>query len=306
MSVANSGFLDSFNLTNLLRNIAIIGVVGVGMTVLFVAGEIDLSVGSLLGFLIVLFGILVVRLGIHPAFALVAVVAAGTILGSAAGLIRTILWIPSFIVTLALMAIYRSLALIIAGGYPIAVEGVGPFYTLTGGYVFGLPWLVVWMFAVAGLGTVILSATRFGYHAYATGGNYYAARDVGIDVSRIKVESFAFTGALTGLAAAWLFGYLLVGAPTTGEGFEFRVIGAVVVGGAALTGGRGSVPGTILGALIIGIIASGLSLYGFSQGAADIASGALIVFVATLNEILSGNLGALAGPFAQITHRASK
>ncbi len=157
------------------------------------------------------------------------------------GLIRTLLNIPSFIVTLAMLTAYRSLALIVSNGRPMSIDPAGSFYTVTGGMVFHVPWLILWMFAVTLLGGIVLSQTRFGYHAYATGGNLEAARDAGINTKAVKLIAFAITGGLCGLAAALLFGYLHVAEPTTGTGFEFRVIGAVVVGGAALTGGRGTV-----------------------------------------------------------------
>ncbi len=132
------------------------------------------------------------------------------------------------------------------------------------------------------IGGFVLARTRFGYHLYATGGNLEAARLAGIDTDRVKLVAFVLTGALCGVIGALLFGYLRVAEPTTGTGFEFRVIGAVIVGGVALTGGRGTIYGGLIGALIISMITSGLVLLGFSQDVGDIATGALIIAAGTI------------------------
>jgi ribose/xylose/arabinose/galactoside ABC-type transport system permease subunit len=272
-------FLTEFNLTNMIRNVSLIGIVAVGMTFLLIVGEIDLSVGSVLGFLVILFGVFDDRLGLGPWIAALLVIPIGVMTGALNGLIRVLLNIPSFIVTLAMLTAYRSLALIISHERPISVAGEGAFFWLTGGAVFGIPWLIVWMLAVMIIGSIILRSTRYGFHAYATGGNPEAARDSGINTGRVKLIAFALTGGLCGLAAALLFGYLHVAEPTSGTGFEFRVIGAAIVGGTALTGGFGTILGTFIGTLIIAIITSGMVLLGYSQGATDLSTGFLIVAV---------------------------
>ena len=161
---------------------------------------------------------------------MVLVIALGAVTGAINGLIVTRIGIPSFIVTLAMLVAYRSAALIASGEAPLATRGRTPFYELTGGELFGIiPWHVVWMLAIMAIGGLVLARTRFGYHLYATGGNLEAARFAGIDTDRIKLTAFILTGALCGLVGALLFGYLRVAEPTTGTGFEFRVIGAVIV-----------------------------------------------------------------------------
>ena len=258
----------------MLRNAALIGIVAVGMTYLLIAGEIDLSVGSVFGFLNVIMGLLVVVVGLNPWLAMVLVTALGALTGAINGLIRTRIGIPSFIVTLAMLVAYRSGALIASGERPLTTRGRTPFYELTGGELFGtIPWHVVWMVAIMAIGGLVLARTRFGSHLYATGGNLEAARFAGINTDRVKLAAFILTGALCGLIGALLFGYLRVAEPTTGTGFEFRVIGAVIVGGVALTGGRGTIYGSLIGALIISMITSGLVLLGFSQDVGDIATG---------------------------------
>lgn len=285
-ALSTDTFLTEFNLTNMVRNVALIGIVGVGMTFLLIVGEIDLSVGSAMGFLVVVFGVFVARWSFDPWLAAALVILFGIATGVLNGLIRVLLNIPSFIVTLAMLTAYRSLALIVSNERPMSVAPEGNFFWVTGGSIGDIPWLIVWMVVVMAVGAIILQYTRYGFHAYATGGNLDAARDSGIDTNRVKMIAFAMTGGLVGLAAVLLFGYLRVAEPTSGAGFEFRVIGAAIVGGAALTGGAGTILGTFIGTLIIAIITGGMVLLGFSQGAADIATGFLIIAVGTVNLFL--------------------
>lgn len=286
-SLASDRFLTADNLLNILRNLSYVGIVAVGMTFLFIAGELDLSVGSVFGFLTVLMGALVARNGFDPWIAMLAVIVAGGFIGAMNGWITTRLNIPSFIVTLGALTAFRSLALILSGESPSTTEGVGLFYDVTGGYIGGVvPWLVVWMAVVMVIGGIVLAYTKFGYHVYATGGNRDAARNSGINVNRIKLICFVLTSALCGLIAALIWGYLHVAAPITGTGFEFRVIGAVIVGGVALTGGRGTIYGTFIGAVIIGIITNGLVLLGFSSYLGDVATGFLIVVVGVVDMLV--------------------
>lgn len=283
-SLAAERFLTADNILNILRNLSIMGIVAVGMTYLFIAAELDLSVGSVVGFLTVLMGFLVGRNALDPWLGMLAVILVGVGIGAMLGLITTRLNIPSFIVTLGALTAFRSLALILSGQNPATTQGHGLFYEVTGGYIGDVvPWLIIWMAVVMLVGGIVLAFTRFGYHVYATGGNRQAARNSGINVNRIKVICFMLTSGLGGLAAALYWGYLHVAAPITGTGLEFRVIGAVIVGGVALTGGRGTIYGTLIGAVIIGIITNGLVLLGFSQYYGDVATGVLIVAVGTLD-----------------------
>lgn len=282
-SIAARQFLTANNLLNLVRNMSLIGIVAVGMTYLLVAGEIDLSVGSVYGVLTVLLGLLVSTLNVSPWLGALAVIVLGVLIGTLNGTIVTRFGIPSFIVTLAMLTAYRSAALVISGQKPSVTQGDGVFYVVTGGSIGPVPWLIVWLVGVGAVGGVMLSASKFGYHVYATGGSIEAARNSGIDTARVKIICFALTGGLCGLVAGLLWGYLHTAAPTTGTGFEFRVIGAVIVGGVLLSGGRGTIYGSLVGAVIIGMITSGLVLLGFSQDIGDVATGVLIVVVGTLD-----------------------
>lgn len=283
-SLASPLFLTSDNLLNMVRNITFTGIVAVGMSYLLIAGEIDLSVGSTYGFLTMVMGILVAKQGIDPWLAMPAVIVLGGLVGLVNGVIVTRIGIPSFIVTLAMLTAYRSLAIVVSNQLPINVDPTGLFFEVTGGYIDNVfPWLILWLIAIVAGGAFILSRTKFGSDIYATGGDPEAARNNGLNVRRIKTLCFVITSALCGVVAALLIGYLHVAAPITGTGFEFRVIGAVIVGGVALRGGRGSIYGSFMGAIIIGMISSGLVLLGFSQYWGDIVTGGLIVCTGALD-----------------------
>jgi ribose transport system permease protein len=297
---APATFLTTLNLFNMIRNVALVGIVAVGMTYLMVAGEIDLSVGSVFGFLIVTLGVLVVKYGTNLWLAAFVVIVLGGVVGALYGFLRTKIGIPSFIVTLAGLTAYRSAALVVSNQQPWNGDGVGFFYEFAGGNtVGGLPVHIIWMLVIMLIGGVILARTKFGYHVYATGGNLEAARNAGVNTDRVKLICFVITSALCGVVAVLLFGYLKTAAPITGTGFELRVIGAVIVGGVALTGGRGTIYGVFMGAIIIGTITSGLVLLGLSQHFGDIATGLLIVIIGTVDLLVrraaSRSIGALAG-----------
>lgn len=283
-SFAADRFLTAENLFNMLRQMALLGILSVGMTFLFVVGEIDISIGSIYGFLTVIMGILVGRRGWNPWLGMLTVVVLGALIGANTGLIVTRIGIPSFVVTLAELVAYRSAALLASGERPSVAEGVGSFYASSGGYLGGvLPWLTVWMSVIVVFGGVVLAKTKFGYHVFATGGNRESARNWGINIGRTKLLCFVLMGALCGLSGALLFGWLQVAAPITGTGVEFSVIAAVILGGTALQGGRGSIYGSLVGAIIIGMLSSGLVLLGLSQQWKDVATGGLILFAATLD-----------------------
>lgn len=299
-SLASDRFLAADNLLSMIRSMGLIGIASVGMTFLLIAGEIDISVGSVLGFLIVVMGVLVGRNGVDPWLGMIAVILIGLVIGMVNGLIRTQLGIPSFIVTLAMLSAYRSLAIVVSEQRPSTTLGEGLFYELTGGDIGRtVPWLIIWMVVVMIIGTVVLSQTKFGYHIYATGGNLEAARNSGINTNRVKLLCFMITSALCGLAASLLWGYLHVAESNAGTGFEFQVIGAAILGGVALTGGRGTIYGSLVGAVLIAMITRGLVLLGLSQHFGDVATGLLIMATGVIDLFVrraaSRSLGYLQG-----------
>jgi ribose transport system permease protein len=277
-------FVRVDNLMNMLRETAILGILVTGMTVIFVVGEIDISVGSVYGLLNVIMGVLVVRLGWNPWFAASVVVLLGSAKGAATGAIVTRMAVPSFIVTLAELVAYRSSALLISGEQPSVAGQPSSFYSATGGYLGGsFPYLAVWMLGIAAIGGIVLTKSKFGAHIYATGGDRQASASWGIPVNRITGLCFTAMGALCGLSGALLFGWLRVSAPVTGTGLEFSVIAAVILGGTSLRGGSGTIFASLIGASIIEMLSSALVLLGLSQQWKDMATGGLIVVVSVLD-----------------------
>src|SRR5262249_48152934 len=212
-SLASPLFLTRDNLLNMVRNIAFTGIVAVGMSYLLIAGEIDLSVGSTYGFLTMVMGTLVAKLGIDPWLASAAIIILGGLVGLVNGLIVTRIGIPSFIVTLAMLTAYRSLAIVVSNQLPINVNPTGLFFEVTGGYIGDVfPWLIIWLMVIVAIGGFVLSRSKFGSDIYATGGNPEAARNNGVHVRRIKTLCFVITSALCGVVAALLIGYLHIAA----------------------------------------------------------------------------------------------
>jgi ribose transport system permease protein len=276
-------FLSSGNLASVARQTAVITVIAMGMTAVMVSGGIDLSVGSMLA-LSGVAGTLAMAAGAPAPIGVAICVGVGAVCGLLNGAAVAALRIPAFVVTLGAMGIYRGSALLATDGK--AVVGLPPgFGALAEGHVVGVvpvPLLVVLL--VAGGVHFLLAHTRAGRYCYAIGSNVEAARYAGVPVARYQVAYYVLLGALTGLASAVEAARLVTGQPTSGEGYELRVIAAVVIGGGSLSGGQGSVLGTIIGALIMGVLANGANLLGISSFVQQIVIGAVIVLAVTFDE----------------------
>jgi ribose transport system permease protein len=293
VAVLEPKFLSAGNLAGVARQTAVIMIMAMGMTVVMVSGGIDLSVGSLMALTSVLGAFAMVG-GLPILFGIMICVAAGAVFGMLNGAAIAALRIPAFIVTLGAMGIYRGIALLATDGK--AVVGLpSSFGYLAEGNLFGyipVPLLIV--IVVALITHFLLLNTRFGRYCYAIGSNVEAARYAGVRVSRYQILFYALLGALTGLAGAIESARLVTGQPTSGEGYELRVIAAVVIGGGSLSGGQGSVTGTIIGALIMGVLANGANLLGISSFAQQVVIGAVIVLAVTLDEFQRRRLEATA------------
>ncbi|RME84872.1 MAG: ABC transporter permease [Caldilineae bacterium] len=289
LSLATPLFLKLDNLLLVARQISILQIIAVGMTFLFISREIDLSVGSIYGFLAIVLATLIAKQHINPWVSLAMVVVLGGIIGLVNGVITTRFGIPSFIVTLGGLSILRGGALLLSGGWPIALKlgEDSTFPKLTDGRLFGtVPAQIFWMLGITIVASFVLSKTKFGAHVYATGGNEEAAILTGIATKRVKTISFMLTGALCGIAAGLLLGQVGSGFPLTGQGFELDVIAAVVIGGTPLWGGAGSILGTLLGAAIIGMITNGLVLLGASAYFEPVAKGSIIVLAVLADTLI--------------------
>jgi ribose transport system permease protein len=275
-------FFTEDNILRVAMQISLLTILATGMTFLFIAGEIDLSVGAMYGLLALTISKMLFDYEWSPWIAMPATIAAGAGIGLVNGFLTTHFSIPSFIVTLGMLGILRGIALVWIRTPPI---GRSPqFDQVTAGKLFGeIPMQIFWMLAVVLIASWVLSRTRFGYHVYATGDNEVAARNAGINTRRVKMLCFVIVGALAGLAASILIGWVHGVSRGYGPGYELDIIAAVVIGGTNLFGGIGSVFGTFLGAAITGMITTGLVLLGAQQDSEPIAKGAVIILAVLLD-----------------------
>jgi len=286
-------FLSSDNLFNVVRAVSEIGIIAVGMTFVILIGGIDLSVGAVLGLAAVGSAVLLVDedFGVLPAVLLVLL--AGLVFGVLQGMASAMLGIQAFIVTLAGLQIARGLARITSGGQGVAIAyGDGPgeapvAFSLLGERTFNglVPIPALIFLVVAALAIAFLRVSAFSRHVYAIGGNEKAARLSGVPVTRVKVAVYGICGLLAALAGIIHAGQLNQGSPNDGGGYELDAIAAVVVGGTALSGGRGSVVGTVAGALLLGVLNNILALNNVDPNVQLLIKGLVIVAAAGLQRL---------------------
>lgn len=282
LSVLSNVFLTGENLINVLRQVSINGIMALGVTLVILTGGIDLSVGSLLAVSGVVVGSIVAGSPNAAIAAIFAGIAVCAVFGLVSGLFIARLRVPPFVATLAMMTVARGFALVYAKGRPYIITAKQYEFLGKGG-VLGIPVPVIILILVVIITLVILNTTRWGRYIYAIGGNEAAARVSGVAIDRIKIFVYTFSGALAGLAGAVLASRIASGQPAVGEGYELDAIAAVVIGGTSLTGGVGSIFGTILGFLIIGLISNGLTLLGVSSYYQQIVKGAIILAAVLLD-----------------------
>jgi len=274
---ANQYFLTWSNWLNLLRQSSINGILAVGMTFVILTKGIDLSVGSVMSISGMIAASLVTTTNEH--FVLIAIVAGlgtGAALGLINGLIVARINVPPFVATLGMLSMARGMTLIFSQGRPTANLSA-PFRWIGGGDILSLPAPVVILFVVFGLGWVVLSYTTFGRYIYAVGGNEKAARTSGVSTRIITGSTYVISGLLAGLAGLVLTSRTTAALPQAGIGYELDAIAAVVIGGTSLAGGRGSLVGSLFGALIIGTINNGMDLMDVSSYYQQLLKGAIIV-----------------------------
>jgi len=283
LAIASPHFLTSTNLESVVRQTAVINTMSLGMTLIIIAGGIDLSVGAILAMSGVL-GTMAMEHGLPVPAGILIGVLTGLAWGTINGLLTTTLRIAPFIVTLGTLGIIRGLTLIITGGLP--VQRVPPGFAFLGeGNLLGVPF-VLWVVVICALGThVILEHTRLGRHAFAIGSNPEAAVYAGVAVGFNTTAIYALGGLLTGLAGMIESSRLMTGVPTGGIGYELWAIAAVVIGGGSLHGGEGSVTGTLIGALIMGLLSNGSDLLGISPYLQQAIIGAVIILAVSVDEM---------------------
>ena len=257
-TIANSRFLSLANFMNIFQQVAVVAIAAFGMTWVILLGEIDLSVGSIIA-VAGMVGAQSLALGTGFPAALLITIIAGAILGAVNGLLTARLLLPSFIVTLATMSIYRGLVSLPTGGAPLMISDPN-WQAIGASHFLGVP-LIIWILLVLFLlNHILLSMTVFGRQTYLTGGNREAALYSGIRVGRVKIIVFTLSGIMSAIAGILLSSRLYSAQTNAGLSYELDAIAAAVLGGTSLSGGVGTMPGTLIGALIIGVLNNGMNM----------------------------------------------
>lgn len=272
-------FLRTQNLLTMARQTVVVALCALGMTMVIITGGIDLSTGSLVALTTVILAKLL-KGGSSPAVAIACALAATAAIGAAVGLLVGRFRLMPFVVTLGTMTALRGLAKGLADEQKIDCDPRGLDRLLTAELSAPGLWITV---LCAALVAALLTYTRFGRHVFAVGSNEATARLVGIDPARVKVAVYALSSLLAGLAGLMELSTLTVGDPTDSIGLELEVIAAVVIGGASLSGGQGSVVGSVLGALLMTVIRTGAVHKGLPSWVQEIATGAIIVLAVALD-----------------------
>jgi inositol transport system permease protein len=275
LALATPNFLTVGNLINIVRQISLNGILAVGVTYVLLTGGVDLSLGSV----VALTGVVAACFA-HPGeYPVVVPILAGVLAGTACGAVNGVVVtkgrVAPFIVTLGMMAVARGLALVISGGKP--VSNLSDSFKTIGGDFAGFPVPILILVLVAALSWVLLSNTRLGRYLYAVGGNEAAALASGINVYGVKLFAYTVCGSLAGLAGVVLAARITTGQPNAGLAYELDAIAAVVIGGTSLSGGVGGVGGTLLGALLMGVLNNGLDLLNVPSYYQQIVKGLIIV-----------------------------
>ncbi len=283
LALASPFFLTQTNLSSVVRQTAVINIMALGMTLIIIAGGIDLSVGAILA-MGGLLGAMAMERGASIPVGIGVGIATGCFWGFTNGFLTTRLRINPFIVTLGTLGIVRGVTLIISNGLPVH-QLPQAFSFLGEGTVFGVPF-VLWVLLLCAVAVhITLEHTRLGRYAFAIGSNPDAAYYAGIPVAFHTTAVYAIGGMLTGLAGMIEASRLMTGQPTAGQGYELQAIAAVVIGGGSLRGGEGSVVGTLVGALIMGLLANGSDLLGISPYLQQAIIGAVIILAVSVDEL---------------------
>jgi ribose/xylose/arabinose/galactoside ABC-type transport system permease subunit len=281
MSLVSPVFFTTTNILNILRQISVNGIMAIGITFVIISGGIDLSVGSI----VAMAGVVATSFA-HPGGSVPFAVLLGLGVGLGCGLINGFLIakgrVAPFIATLGMMTILRGLALVYTNGRPV-INLSDAYNTIGSGYIAAIPNPIVIFTSVLVLGIFVLHYTRYGRHIFAIGGNELSARVSGINTQASIFGVYAIAGVLAGLAGVVITARVMTGSPVVGQGYELDAIAAAVIGGASLSGGVGSIFGSFVGALIIGVINNGLDLLNVSSYYQQIVKGLIIILAVLLD-----------------------
>lgn len=284
VSLFSESFFTASNMWNILRQISTNALLAFGMTFVILIGGIDLSVGPLLAFSGVFAAYVMGNLGWPIWAAIAGSIILCSMVGMLNGVIVTKTGIAPFVVTLSVQQIFRGFAMLLANGAPIRIRGQG-FINIGTTYIGPVAFPVIYMIIIMALCYVVLNKTQFGRHIYALGGNKTAARFAGIRTQRIEVMVYALSGFLAGIAGIVLAARMTAGVPATGDGYECDAIAAVVLGGASFTGGIGTIGGTLIGAIIIGVLNNGLNMLNVASFWQYVAKG-VVILLAVMVDVL--------------------
>jgi ribose transport system permease protein len=282
VGLTTHNFFDAGNLANLALQVSVVSIVAIGATMVILTGGIDLSPGSAIALLSMVLAVLIKVHGVSVPMAIVAILLAGAALNALNGIFSAYLRIPSFIATLASFSAFRGLAFLPTNGAPLFSLSESLSQVFYGSWL-GIPLPFYYVVGSYSLAFVFLDLSPLGRQLYAVGGNPVAARLSGINVPRIQCLAFALAGLTTALGAVLFAARLNSGSPNYGAGVELQAIAASVIGGASLSGGRGHIFGTLLGALIITIVQNAMNLNGIGSSSQAVIVGAIILMAVALD-----------------------
>ncbi|MFD0716619.1 ABC transporter permease [Paenibacillus sp. GCM10027626] len=287
-SLSSANFLQFSNIAGILLSTAVIGVLALGSTFVIITGGIDLSVGTVMTLSAVMTGVFISYWGFPVPLGIIGGILTGAICGFLSGFFVSKLKIPPFIATLAMMMVAKGLALVISGAKPIYFTDAPVFSKISLGTLFpgfGIPNAVLIFFAAAAIGSILLSKTIVGRYNFALGSNEEATRLSGVNVKYWKIVIYTITGTFTGLAGVLMASRLSSAQPALGQGYELEAIAAVVIGGTSLSGGKGTIIGTVIGALIMSVLTNGLRIMSVPQEWQTVVVG-LVILLAVYTDIL--------------------
>jgi ribose transport system permease protein len=296
-SLASPNFLQTSNIISILQATSVNGVLAVAATLVIITGGIDLSVGTLMTFCAVIAGVVLTFWGLPLPLGVVGAIVAGTLVGTVSGTSIAKLKIPPFIATLGMMLILKGLSLVISGTKPIYFNATPGFTQISTGSLIGqvipalpIPNGVLILFAVAAVTAFILGKTILGRFTFALGSNEEAVRLSGVNTDRWKIAVYALAGGICGIAGLLIASRLNSAQPALGQGYELDAIAAVVIGGTSLSGGRGTIIGTLIGALIISVLANGLRILSVAQEWQTVVTGSIIILAVYFDILRRGRL----------------
>lgn len=274
--MAGRNFLTITNIQNIITQSAVIAVIAIGASLVILTGGIDLSVGSIVGFVGILSGLLINKGGVSIFAACICAVAAGVAFGLLNGVLISIGKVPAFITTLGTMQIARGLALLINSGKPIS-SFPAQLSSIMNSKLFGIPLPIIYVLILYALIITVMGYTEFGRHLYSVGGNVNAAKLSGVRTRRIEIMAYVLSGIFAAIGGILLLSRLSYADPNAGSGYEMNAIASTVIGGISLSGGKGKIGNTLVGSLILGTLTCGLQILNVATYYHTIITGIVII-----------------------------